>query len=244
MKYRELRFLSSEACELRAAGEDDAPVIEGYAARFNVLSEDLGFGREMIRPGAFKRTLDNGTDVVALWAHNTAEPLARRSTGGLDLEEDAKGLRVRIRPDDTSVTRDLLAWIRSGTVKDMSFGFRTIEDEWHTDDGETIRTLVEAQLLDVSPVTSPAYPQTSVAVRSMLAFEGAEDEQIRELAESSEIFSNPQLTTAEFRSILDPIVRELRDHRDGPAPASHPERDATAAMEARRRALDLLEVEA
>lgn len=47
----------------------------------------------------------------------------------------------------------------------MSFGFITRQDKWETQDGMQVRTLLEVKLLDVSPVTFPAYPDTSVALR-------------------------------------------------------------------------------
>jgi hypothetical protein len=50
----------------------------------------------------------------------------------------------------------------------MSFGFKTIKDEWEKRDGENIRSLAEVRLFDISPVTFPAYPQTSVEARSKL----------------------------------------------------------------------------
>jgi phage head maturation protease len=50
----------------------------------------------------------------------------------------------------------------------------TRKDEWQTIGGRTIRTLLDVQLLDVSPVTFPAYPDTDVGVRSLeeIAAEG------------------------------------------------------------------------
>ena len=57
--------------------------------------------------------------------------------------------------------------IRRGDVDQMSFGFRTKKDEWDdTNPNNIIRTLVEVELFDVSPVTYPAYPATSIGVRS------------------------------------------------------------------------------
>jgi len=243
MKYRESRFLKAEQCELRAVGGDDSkPVIEGYAARFDVKSEDLGFGREIIRPGAFKRSLGNkGNEVVALWQHLEQYPLARRLAGNLDLAEDDIGLKVTIRPDDTSYARNLMASIRGGTVRHMSFGFRTIEDQWRTEDGETIRELIEAQLFDVSPVTTPAYPQTDVAVRSLLAHEGAETADFAQYSEQFAAIRQGSLTNAEYRSIVDGIVQTLRERRDGSGPESHPDQQAREGTKNRRSRIDRLE---
>ena len=64
----------------------------------------------------------------------------------------------------------MLVLIQRGDVTQMSFGFRTISDEFQMVDGEVVRTLKAVRLFDVSPVTFPAYPQTDVAARSLEAF--------------------------------------------------------------------------
>ena len=157
--------------EFRAAGE---PVIEGYAAVFNRLSDDLGGFRERISPGAFARTLDEGADVRALVDHNPTMIVGRTKPDTLKLTEDATGLRVRIKPPDTTVGRNLVASIRRGDISQMSFSFMAAPggDEWRVDDqGRTIRTLTDADLFDVSPVTFPAYSDTTVAVGRMRSIE-------------------------------------------------------------------------
>jgi phage head maturation protease len=57
--------------------------------------------------------------------------------------------------------------ISRGDVNQCSFGFLTIYDKWVKVDGEWLRTLLEVELFDVSPVTYPAYASTDVAVRSL-----------------------------------------------------------------------------
>ncbi len=235
MKLREVRCIQAKQCELRAHEEDGRSVIDGYAARFNVLSEDLFFGREKIREGAFKRSLNNnGNEVVALWGHLEEYPLARRSAGNLEVSEDENGLKAEIHPDDTSYARDLITSIDSGTVQHMSFGFRTIEDAWETVDGEMVRELIEVQLFDVSPVTTPAYPQTDVAVRSLLHHEGAEDRDIEEFSALSHKLRAGALTGKEFRSMLDPFVSELRKRREDSGTNPHDSRKPHEGTQKRR----------
>ena len=152
--------------ELRAQETDGAPVIRGYAAVFDVLSEDLGGFRERIRPGAFAASLHHA-DVRALWNHNPDYVLGRTKSNTLRMVEDANGLAIEIDPPETTWGRDLMTSIKRGDVDQMSFGFRTVRDEWTNDTGAVIRTLLEVELFDVSPVTYPAYPQTSVNARAM-----------------------------------------------------------------------------
>ncbi|MEQ8176674.1 MAG: HK97 family phage prohead protease [Syntrophomonadaceae bacterium] len=151
--------------EIRA-DEGSPPKLVGYAAVFNSLSEDMGWFREQIKPGAFANSIKN-SDIRALWNHNPDYVLGRNRAGTLSLVEDEKGLKIEITPPDTTWARDLMESMRRGDVDQMSFGFRTKQDEWdERDPKNVVRTLIEVELFDVSPVTYPAYPATSIGVRS------------------------------------------------------------------------------
>jgi uncharacterized protein len=151
--------------ELRKA-EDDKPKIEGYSAVFDQLSDDLGGFREKIAKGAFAKSITED-DVRALFNHDSNYVLGRNKNGTLKLVEDDHGLKVEIEPPDTQFANDLLKQIERGDINQMSFGFVTRADEWDDKDKEIpIRTLRDVELWDVSPVTFPAYPQTSVSVKS------------------------------------------------------------------------------
>jgi HK97 family phage prohead protease len=156
------------ARELRVVDGDAGPVIEGYAAVFGQWSEDLGGFREMVRPGAFAKTIQEA-DVRALWNHDPNYVLGRVRSGTLELAEDDVGLRFSVSPPDTSWAQDLMITMRRGDVSQMSFGFEKVRDVWDKDGEELTRTLVEVHLYDVSPVTFPAYPQTSAEVRAKVA---------------------------------------------------------------------------
>ena len=170
----ELERRSWNTAELRAEPPEGGglPVIVGRAAVFDALSEDLGGFRERVAPGAFAATIAED-DIRALINHSPDYVLGRNRAGTLKLAEDGEGLSVRITPPDTSYARDLIASIERGDMSGMSFGFRTITDEWNMEDGETVRTLKAVRLFDVSAVTFPAYPQTDVAVRALTAFREA-----------------------------------------------------------------------
>jgi len=155
---------SFKVTDLRAMDTDTAPVISGYAAVFNSKSEDLGGFIEEIAPGAFGGGLND--DIRALWNHESRYVLGRTTNGTLSLVEDERGLRFEVRPPDTSYAHDLIELIRRGDVNQMSFGFQVIDDEWRTEGGINYRTLKKVRLFEVSPVTFPAYPETSAEARA------------------------------------------------------------------------------
>jgi Escherichia/Staphylococcus phage prohead protease len=153
--------------EVRAKEKDDGgSTIEGYAAVFNVMSEDIGF-REVIMSGAFDRALKEQHDVRALVNHDSNQILGRTKSGTLTLEVDEHGLRATISPPDTQPARDVVTSIKRGDLDAMSFAFSTLKDQWRTEEGEPVRELVDLELLDVSVVAYPAYAATQVSARAL-----------------------------------------------------------------------------
>jgi len=161
----------TKGIEIREAkpGSGSVGTIVGYAATFNELSLDLGGFRELIAPGAFKASLGRGDDVRALVDHNPERIIGRRTANTLRLVEDDKGLSVEIDLPDTQAGRDILASIKRGDVTGQSFSFYTLADKWERDPAvgnAWKRTLLAVDLVDVGPVTFPAYPTTSIAARA------------------------------------------------------------------------------
>jgi len=170
---KETRIFQFEKLNVEQRADGLGPKITGYAAVFNKYSEDLGGFREKIKPGAFKKAIGK-SDVRGLFNHDSNFVLGRQSAGTLRIKEDKNGLWMEIDPPDTAIIRDLvLKPIERGDIREQSFGFIVGRDEWDGLDnersGEPItRTIIEVdELFDVSPVTFPAYPDTSVALRSM-----------------------------------------------------------------------------
>ena len=144
--------------EMRAAS--DEMVVEGYAAVFNSTT-DLGSFQERIAPGAFSDVLD---DDVRLLINHDGVPLARTSNNTLSLKEDEDGLYYRAHLSDTQAGRDLYTMIQRGDISQSSFAF-TISEESVDEDGVRVIEKVE-RLIDVSPVTYPAYQAASVFARA------------------------------------------------------------------------------
>lgn len=169
---KETRVFKFDKLTVEKRSDGLGPMISGYAAVFNKQSEDMGF-IEKIQPGAFKKALKI-SDARALFNHDSNYVLGRQSNGTLRVKEDKKGLWMEVDPPNTQTIRDLvLEPIKRGDIKEQSFGFTISKDSWENLDGERkdepiIRTIIEiSELFDVSPVTFPAYPDTTVALRSM-----------------------------------------------------------------------------
>jgi HK97 family phage prohead protease len=165
MKKIERRTFTVRDVEARQA-EDGTMTLRGYAAVFNEASVPLPF-IETIAPGAFRKTLSETPDVRLLINHEGL-PLARTKNGTLTLTEDDRGLYMDAVIADTNEGRDLYKLVERGDVDQMSFAFRVIRQKYNEDRSQ--RTLTEVSLADgdVSVVTYPAYPTTSVEAREAL----------------------------------------------------------------------------
>jgi HK97 family phage prohead protease len=165
--------------ESRSEDDGEREYIVGYAAKFGVLSLDLGDFVERIDPAAFgivseRRGRKRPLETRALWNHDPNYPLAR-FPGTLRMTVDEVGLRYEFPVPDTSYGRDIASNIRANIVKGSSFSFTVPSggDSWAVEDGRSVRTINRIDsLLDVGPVTFPAYPDADVTVaqRSYDAF--------------------------------------------------------------------------
>lgn len=160
--------------EVRAMDTTDGSLrIGGYAATFNKEATGLNF-REVIAPGAFKRTLATDNPVFLLINHDMeALPLASTRSGTLTLTEDEVGLRMDAELDPSNPrAQELASALRRQDVDKMSFAF-TVEPGGEIRE-EGLRTLTDLHLYEVSIVTLPAYDSTTVGMRS----EQEEDEEL------------------------------------------------------------------
>jgi HK97 family phage prohead protease/HK97 family phage major capsid protein len=148
--------------EVREA-EGEEMILEGYAAVYN-SETDLGPFREVIRPGAFDDVMTD--DVRALINHDPNLVLGRTTNGTLELSSDERGLKYRVKLGSQSYARDFYESVKRGDISQSSFAFTIDKQSWNEE--RTVRSVDKVrQLLDVSPVTYPAYAAATVQARDL-----------------------------------------------------------------------------
>lgn len=182
---REVRRMPMADMELR---ESDGVLNLTGVASATERSYDMGWYQETIKRGSFAKTLSEKPDVQLLIGHEGL-PLARTTSGTLQLREDGAGLSVdaQLNPEDPDVQR-LAPKMARGDVTEMSFGFRVIRQNW--DDTFENREISEVSLDrgDVSVVAYGANPFTSTNLRSLFAdMTDVSDAEIEELRQDPAI---------------------------------------------------------
>ena len=162
--------------EIRTQGTLSAQgkTLSGYAAVFN-SEANLGTFSEVIRPGAFAKSLATGSSIRALYHHDSNALLGTTRGGTLQLREDSHGLAFTLALPDTSHGRDLAILVDRGDVSGCSFGFRVADggDRWEQRGSTLVRELLNVDLHEITLTADPAYADTSVAMRSLAAIENA-----------------------------------------------------------------------
>ena len=151
--------------EVRA--KDDGTVrVEGYAAVFEQETNIADLFREKIARGAFTDAI--GRDDVVFLINHDGLPMARTKSGTLEIRQDATGLWIGadLDAEDPDVKR-IIPKMKRGDLDKMSFAFRAKKQEWDESQDPPLRTILQADLYDVSIVTTPAYEGTSIAMRSL-----------------------------------------------------------------------------
>lgn len=169
----QVEYRSIHQLEIReATREGIIGTLVGYAAVFNSESQDFGGWKEVIKPGAFTRSLKEKPDVRAFAHHDTSKVLGRSAAGTLRLKEDDHGLAVEIDLIDTQENRDVLANVKAKNLDSMSFGMIPQKHTWDFNEarGYDLRILTDVDLFEVSVVTWAAYEDTEIAVRSRNTF--------------------------------------------------------------------------
>lgn len=141
----------------------------GYAAMFN----NIDSYRDVILPGAFKKTLQEwGHRVKVLWQHNPDIPIGKP----VSMEEDSKGLLVTAKISETTQGKDTLILLRDGVINELSIGFSSIKETF--DKEQDLRYLNEVKLWEFSPVTWAANELAVVLAAKGLSLKDLSDEDL------------------------------------------------------------------
>ena len=163
----------------------------GYASVFMRYSQNLGGFVEQVDPLAFNKSLADGNPVIARYNHDDNFLLGTTEAQTLRVSVDDIGLPYEVDLPGTSAGNDVSILSQRGDLRYSSFAFHTIKDEWGiTEQGFPLRTLLQVQLIDVAPVNSPAYLDSSAGVRSLAGHLGVEVDLVA------------HATTEELRSLI------------------------------------------
>ena len=198
--------------------------IEGYGSVFNKRSLDLGGFTEIIAEGAFDGVIEN-SDVKAYLDHNPERGILARSRNGegsLTLSVDGEGLKYSFDAPKTALGDEVIEGLVRGDYSQSSFAFTVADEVWSKEeDGSYLRTITKInRLYDVSIVADPAYPDTSVAVRSLDAFketEARQEETVEEVqVEESQVEETQTEETQEVpvEEEIKPEVQEESEPKD------------------------------
>lgn len=182
------------AIEQRAEGEEalDDMVVSGYASTFDepyrLYSDDQVEVWEKVDRSAFDET--DMSDVIMQYDHQ-GRVFARIRNNTLTVSPDDTGLFIRADLSGTDIGRSLYQEIAGGYTDRMSFGFTVDEDAREIVDDRTTgksivtRTITKVgKLYDVSAVSLPANPGTSISARFL---DGAIEEARAERLKAQEL---------------------------------------------------------
>lgn len=192
MAENEERVYTSQwkvACpvELRSSSDGKGRIIGGYALKFDKRSQNLGGYIERIAPTFTNDSRSEGwPDVVCRYNHNDELLLGTTRSGTLQLSTDDIGLVYEV--DCPECRGDVLEMVARRDVAHSSFAFECTKDEWGvSEENFPQRTLISGRIIDVAPVSSPAYRDTSVAMRSLAKFTDVPLDDVMKLHHEREI---------------------------------------------------------
>jgi len=178
------RIYTAGVVELRADG--DGRNIGGYALKFDTYSQNLGGYVERIAPCFPNRARSEGwPGLVCRYNHKDDFLLGSVQSGTLRMGLDEIGLSYEVNVPHCR--NDVLEMVTRRDVQHSSFAFIAVDEEWGQtpEQGYPCRTLVSGQILDVAPVATPAYRDTSVGLRSLAQYVDAPLEDVMAAAENN-----------------------------------------------------------
>ena len=127
---------------------------------------------EVIEPGALVEA--DISDVLLTVNHNLSDIPLARSRGGqpgetmqLSVDNYNCNINAQLDVENNPQARALHSAVARGDITGMSFMFHVKEDTWERESDTLVRHIQKIdKIVDVSAVTIPAYPSTSISARS------------------------------------------------------------------------------
>lgn len=177
-EHRQMAF-NTKGLEVKEDGEDEF-VFEGYGAVFG--NKDRG--GDIIKPGAFKRTIDRNDSTFPLVTDHDLTMKSR--VGVVYATEDKHGVKVDAHVNTEKrlgqeVASDIRHAQKHGESVGMSFGYEVKKDDYDAE--KDARLLKEVKTYEFSLTQIPMNPQAEVTgVKSLLQDDSALEELARKLA--------------------------------------------------------------
>lgn len=182
-----LARFSSVAGGERGAEEPATPTLVGHFAVWNqwaeISSAVEGHFLERIAPGAFAHTLAHDRSRIRVLFQHGQDPMVGDKPLGVPtvLREDGIGAQYEVPLLDTGYVAELLPGLRAG-VYGASFRFQVLREQFdqrpagssYNPKGLPERTVQETRVLELGPVTFPAYEGATAGVRSLTDWYHAE----------------------------------------------------------------------
>jgi len=157
---------SNSNSEIRAVGDDG--VFEGYLTVWGVTDDY----NSQFQKGAFKKTIqERGSKVKIFYDHT------HLIGSSLELREDDHGLFGKGKLNmNVEKAQEAFAFMKDGTLEGLSFGFRTIKDQFVNG----VKQIKEVQLYEFGPVVFPASEAALITdVRAQDFNETLDDDELR-----------------------------------------------------------------
>jgi hypothetical protein len=125
--------------------------VSGYVSIF----DNVDLGKDIVRPGAFKKSLKSGRKVRFLYSHDPRAVLGVPK----ELKEDIKGLFGRFKITKTRLGEETHMLLKDGAIDSFSFGYMASDYNYLDDD---VRELKSVDIFEASLVAMPMNPAALV----------------------------------------------------------------------------------
>mgnify|MGYP001096803587 CR=1 FL=1 len=210
MNEREIRSLPI-TLETRTE-ENGRRTITGYVP-YGVESEVMrdiwgdSFVEELV-PGCFDESLKS-REVVALWSHDTRQVLGGTKNQTLRLNSTGERLNFDLDLPNTQPGKDAWESIQRRDVDGVSFGMVVKRDKWSDNNGVYKRTILEAELWEISPTVFAAYSTSEIEVtcRSLENYKKEAKEMAEEVkTDVKDMNTEGAIEVKEEREVKVPVV--------------------------------------